>query len=241
MKVSGLPSKITVCAILLLGCIHVSVAGTEQNSTAHADAATDYPGVPKSSVYEVTVTEGNASRQLVVFQSSCPEYQPGHMNMSPVDQHPLKLFQGRSISWADFSFSNRVTIQVRVLDPKKASFDGPVKILPARYGLKPLVNGNVVSFVLTKPGQCSVEIGNDGHKNGLLIFANPPETNQPDAATGNYYAPTHATPAEISSVPAACSGIYFKRVKTKFTFARIKARKRTALICLILSLTAPSC
>jgi hypothetical protein len=194
---SRLLFQITVCAGLLLGCVNVPAA------------AADYPLVPKSSVYEVTILEGNVSRQLVVFQSSCPEYQPGYMNMSPVDQHPFEIFRGRSISWVNFSFSNCVTIQVRVLDLDKVPLDGPVKILPARYGLEPVVHGNAVNFTMTKPGQCSVEIGNNGYKNGLLIFANPPETDQPDPAAGNYLTLDHATPAKINSAPETCSGIYF--------------------------------
>ena len=170
----------------------------------------DYPGVPKSSSYEVTVAEGNARRQLAVFQSSCPAYQPGYLKMVRTDQYPLKIFQGRSISWVNFSFSGRVAVQVRVLDPGQVPVEVPVKIFPARYGLTPAVNGNVVSFTLTQPGQYSVEIGNNGYKNGLLIFANPPETDQPDPAAGNYYPLSQATAAEINAVPAAYSGIYFK-------------------------------
>ena len=200
-----------VWVILLLLCSNVLAAGAEQNSPSNATAATDYARIPKSSVYEVTIVEGNVSRKMEVFQSSCPEYQPGYMNMAPVDEHPMKMFKGRSISWVNFSFSDRVMVQVRVLDPKKVSFDGPVKIFPSRYGLKPVINGNVVSFAMTRPGQCSVEIGADGYKNGLLIFANPPETDKPDPASGNYCTLDKATPAKINSVPEAYSGIYFTK------------------------------
>jgi hypothetical protein len=207
--VSKRSSKLAVWAVLLTGCVCVSAAGAGQNPSLHAALDTDYPGVPKSSIYEVTIREGNVSRQLTVFQSSCPEYEPGYLNMIPVDQHPLKRFKGRSISWVNFSFSDRVTIQVHVLDPGKVPLDGPVKIYPARYGVTPAVNGNVVSFILTKPGQCSVEIGNNGYKNGLLIFANPPERDRPEPAVEHYYPLTNATPAEVNSVPAAYSGIYF--------------------------------
>lgn len=197
-------------AALLLNCLNISAFGAEQNSSTFATATADFPGVPQSSIYEVTITEGNVSRQLVVFQSSCPEYQPGLMNMKPVDQRPLKIFRGRSISWVNFSFSGRVTIQIRVRDTDKFSLAGSVKIFPARYGLKPVVHGNLISFTMTTPGQCSVEIGKDGYKNGLLIFANPPETDQPNPATDNYFTLTNATSTAISSVPESYSGIYFK-------------------------------
>lgn len=74
----------------------------------------------------------------------------------------------------------------------------------------PIINKDEVSFTITQPGQYSVEIGDDGYKNGLLIFANPPEMDKPDTATGNYYILTNATPAEINAVPTAYTGIYFK-------------------------------
>jgi hypothetical protein len=133
-----------------------------------------------------------------------------YMNMTPVDQHPLKLFHGRSINWVNFSFSSRVTIQVRVLDRRKIPMDGPVKVFPSAYGVTPVVDGNIVRFTLTRPGQYSVEIGADGYKNGLLIFANPPEDDRPDPASGNYFLLTNAIPSKVNSVPASCSGLYFR-------------------------------
>ena len=170
----------------------------------------DYPGVPKSNLYEVTVTEDSVAQKLTVFQSSCPEYQAGYMDLRPVDQYPFKMFKGRSISWVNFSFSGRVTIQVRVLDTNQVPLNGPIKIFPSRYGLTPVINGNLITFTMTQPGQCSVEIGNDGFKHGLLIFANPPEMDQPNPAAGNYHMLDHATPAQINSVATNYSGIYFQ-------------------------------
>jgi hypothetical protein len=210
MNVSSLSPKITVGLILLLGWINLAVKGAEQSPLSPAPAANDYPGVPQSSIYEVTVQEGNVSQPLSVFQSSCPEYQPGYRNLRPTDQYPFKLFKGRSINWVNFSFSGRVTVQVRVLDLDKVPLVGPVKILPSRYGLTATVSSNIISFTLTQPGQFSVEIGAHGYQQGLVIFADPPETNQPDPVAGNYYVIKHGTPTEVQSVPAAYSGLYFK-------------------------------
>lgn len=184
--------------ILLMATLHLFGAGDDE-----------YPGVPKSNYYEVTIAAGNLHRKLTVFQSSCPNYQAGYLNMQPVDENPFRIFKGRSISWVNFSFSNNVTIQVRVLDTNRIPLHGPIKIFPARYGLTPAVNGNTITFTMTRPGQCSVEIGNDGYKNGLLIFANPPETDRPDPTAGNYCLMTNATPSKIKSVPSEYSGIYF--------------------------------
>jgi hypothetical protein len=197
--ISRLSSKATACFILLLSCIKISAA-----------TLSDYPGVPKSSLYEVTVTEGSVTQKLTVFQSSCPEYQAGYMNLTPVDQFPLKMFKGRSIDWVNFSFAGRVTIQVRVLDTNQVTINAPIKILPSRYGLTPVVNENVITFTMTQPGQCSVEIGNDSYKHGLLIFANLPETDAPDPAAANYFTLDQATAAAINFVPTNYSGIYFQ-------------------------------
>ncbi len=180
----------------------------------------DYPGVPQSTIYSVTVEVDQLVRptRLPVFESTCPTYEPGYMNMLPVDQHPLQLFRDRSINWVNFSFSGKVTVQVRVLDRRKAHVKGvlKVKIFPSACGITPTVeeNGNVIRFTLIRPGQYSVEIGDDGYKNGLLIFANPPESDQPDlspnSASGNYFILTNTSPPEIASVPLSYSGLYFR-------------------------------
>jgi len=140
-----------IYVILLTSGTNMPGAGARQNPFAQTIENQEYPGVPRSTLYEVTVTESNASRSLVVFQSSCPEYRPGYMNLRPVDQYPFKLFTGRTISWVNFSFSKSVTIQVRVLDPGKIPSAGSVKILPSRLGLTPFVNGNTISFTVNNP------------------------------------------------------------------------------------------
>ena len=118
-----------------------------------------YPGVPKSDIYEVSIIRGEKKEKLVVFKNSCPTYQSGYMNMTANDTYPLEIFAGRSISWVNFSFSGIVTIEVRVLAQSKVSINGPVKIFPSRNGITPLVEGDIITFTMAKPGQCSVEIG----------------------------------------------------------------------------------
>ncbi len=171
-----------------------------------------FPGVPQSTIYEVTLVQGSHRVQVPVFQSTCPTYEAGYMDMTPTDSFPLGIFQGRSISWVNFSFDNEVTVEVKVLDQNKVPVDASnVKVLPTRYAISPTVNGNVVTFTMTKPGQCSVEIGTDGYKNGLMIFANPMESDVPDPARDTSYAVLEkATAASIRAVPANKSGLYFK-------------------------------
>lgn len=169
-----------------------------------------YPGVPKSDIYEVTIIQGNKKKKLVVFQSTCPEYKPGYMNMVSKDRYPLKIFKGRSISWVNFSFSGNVTIEVKVTDQGKVTLSNSVKIFPSRYGITPEIAGNTIRFTTTQPGQYSVEIGDNGYKNGLMIFANPLETDIPDTTTGNFTVLRSATKTKINAIPSQYSGIYFK-------------------------------
>lgn len=197
-----MPGMIALSIILL-------AYGRREEAAEAGQKTTDYPGVPQSSLYEVTVTEGNASRPLVVFQSTCPMYQAGYMNLRPVDQNPFQRFQGRSISWVNFSLSNAATIHVRLLAPGRITPAVSVKILPSRMDVKPDVDGDTISFTLTQPGQYSVEIGDKGYQHGLVLFANPLETDQPDPAAGNYCRLTNATAAQINAVATTYSGIYF--------------------------------
>lgn len=186
------------------------VAVSDSLDLVKADTV-DYTGIPQSAIYEVTVIHGEKREKQLVFQNACPDFQPGYMNMMDKDKFPLEIFKNRSISWTNFSFSGIVTIEVKLLDQAKVPMTGPVKIIPSRYGIKPTVEGNVIRFVLTKPGQCSVEIGENGYKNGLMIFANPAETNIPDPDAENFAVLKHASQQDVNDIATRYSGIYFKK------------------------------
>jgi hypothetical protein len=208
--------------ILMISAAVASVAGCSKNgipvsrlnlpdaSAPPADTIS-YPGVPQSAIYSVSITQGDETKKLVVFENACPLYQAGFENMTDNDQYPLNLFEGRSISWVNFSFSGTVTIEVTVLDQTKVPLGGSVRILPSRYGITPTQQGDKITFTMTDPGQCSVEIGDNGFKNGLMIFANPPETDIPDTSSGTYKVLHNATANDIASVADNYTGIYFKK------------------------------
>jgi hypothetical protein len=175
------------------------------------DTTSLYAQVPQSDIYEVTVTRSDGLKQKqVVFQSSCPQYQLGDMDMQSKDQSALNLFKNRTINWTTFSFSGAITIEVKLLNQNRITMTSDVKILPSRYGIVPSVNGNVITFIMNNPGQCSVEIGDNGYKNGLMIFANPAETIKADTTSGNYKVLRSTTEQEINSLPQQYSGLYFK-------------------------------
>jgi hypothetical protein len=202
--------KHLVLVALVIVCAQPSIAGANQDSQLASLIDTNYPGVPQSAIYSVAIVEHGRFTHLPVFENACPRYEPGYMNMKPVDQYPLRLFRGRTINWVNFSFSGRLTIQVRITDRRGTQLDGPVKIFPAKAGVIATVDGKTATFILTQPGQYSVEIGVDGYKNGLLIFANPPEKDRPNPASENYFILTNATASVIDAVPASFSGLYFR-------------------------------
>jgi len=171
----------------------------------------NYPGVLKSDIYEVTITSNTSSGKLVVFQSKCPQFELGHMNMIENDRFPLEIFKGRTINWTKFSLSGDVIVEVKIIDPDKVPVVGDIKILPSRHGVSPAVEGNSIRFKLTKPGQYSVEVGENGYKNGLMIFADPPETDIPDGSSDNYFFVSNGSETILNSVPSSVSGIYFNK------------------------------
>ncbi|WP_321474900.1 glycosyl hydrolase family 28 protein [uncultured Paludibaculum sp.] len=71
------------------------------------------------------------------------------------------------------SFARRADIEITVARPVET-----VAIRPTSYGIRPVINGNVITFRLDRTAQISVEINGD-IKHPLLLFANPPESAPP--------------------------------------------------------------
>jgi hypothetical protein len=95
-----------------------------------------------------------------------------------------------------FDFSGSVEVSVRRNNGNVQS----VRVRPAIHGITPVQNGNVINFTLTKPGKFSVEFDGDKLHN-LHVFANPLETNRPDAGDSHviYFGPGLHTPPENSN------------------------------------------
>lgn len=200
-----------ILQISVLGCSKQKIA-VPNESDQQEDSTLDlsYPGVPISDIYEVTIVKNGIKEKSVVFISSCPVYKLGDLNMTENDQYPLAIFAGRTINWCKFSFSGTVLVEVKILNSSKVPLSGNVKVLPSRHGIAPTVEGNLVRFTLNSPGQLSVEIGENGYKNGLILFADPPETDIPSQTSGSYKILKNSSKNDITSVPASFSGLYFK-------------------------------
>jgi hypothetical protein len=170
-----------------------------------------YPGIPRCDIYQVRIISSRGSEDLAVFQNACPKYEPGKQGLTEKDQIPLEMHSGRSISWASFDLAGPVIVEVEVIDQERAPSGKEVRIIPSRHKISPKIQGDTIRFTMNKPGQCSVEIGPEGYKNGLMIFADPPETDAPNLWDKSYIVHNSATQAEVKKAPAGCSGIYFKR------------------------------
>lgn len=197
-------------ASLLFGnCRHIVPIEPPAHYPPGIDTAA-YSQIPQSDIYEVSVIRDGVTREKqLVFESKCPTYQLGYMNMTTNDQYPAKIFKGRTISWTTFSFTGSVIVEVKLLSQPHLAMSSDVKILPSRKNIHPLVSGNTIAFRLDNPGQFSVEIGDSGYRNGLMVFANPAETNKPDTTSGTYKVLRNATASDANAA-APYTGIYFK-------------------------------
>jgi hypothetical protein len=94
-----------------------------------------------------------------------------------------------------FDFSGSVEISVRKNNGNVQS----VRIRPAIHEITPAVNGNVINFLITRPGKFSVEFDGDKLHN-LHVFANPLETIRPNGNDSSviYFGPGLHTPPEHS-------------------------------------------
>ncbi len=172
----------------------------------------DYEDVQQSGIYEVSLSQNGMTWPVNVFRNTCPAFQLGYQNMQAKDEFPLELFAGRTISWTKFSFENPITVRVKVTNTAKVPVSGQtVRIFPSRHGVTAAVSGNSVTFTITAPGQYSVEIGANGYKNGLIIFADPPESDVPEKTDPDYLVLSEADASAIASIPGSYNGVYFRR------------------------------
>lgn len=179
----------------------------------------DYEGVNQSSIYDISVSQNGKTRPIETFINSCPVYEEGFQNLDPKDKSVLNYFSGRTINWAKFSFSSPITVKVKVTDTNKVPVSGQtVNIYPSRHGVTSSTNGDVVTFTITEPGQYSVEIGANGYKNGLIIFADPVETDIPSQSNPDYLVLNEADSATLASIPQNYTGVYFRRGVHDITF-----------------------
>lgn len=171
-----------------------------------------FKDIPQSDIYGVTALINDSDSVLNVFRHACPVYSPGYQGMGSKDQKPLNLFAGRTINWTKIIVDEPVTVRVKVTNTGKVPVSGQeVRILPSRYGIEAKTNGNIISFIIEKPAQYYVEIGENGYKNGLIIFADPPETDIPGKDNSDFLILNTASEEDMSLIPDTVSGLYFEK------------------------------
>lgn len=132
-----------------------------------------YEGVPLSDRYKVYLRGEKESLNSIVFKNTCNEYILGAEGNRKNDDKPLTKFAGRTIHWTHFSMKEEVTVELEVAESLMGK---EIKILPSRFGIQVIKEGeHKIRFTIEHSGQYSVEIGEEGYKNGLLIFADPLE------------------------------------------------------------------
>ncbi len=203
---------ITGVFLVVTGCKKNTVAPGGNNNPPEPgkdSAAYDYTGVPQSDIYEIAIIKNNVSQKITVFKNECPTYVPGHLNMQENDRFPLEIFAGRSINWTKFTFSGSITVEIKVVNKNKVPTSGAVRVLPSRHNITANKNGDIIRFTINQPGQFSVEIGENGYKNGLIIFADPVETNVPAKQQSGYAVLNNASAGTINAVSTSNTGVYF--------------------------------
>ncbi|MFX1708926.1 glycosyl hydrolase family 28 protein [Chitinophaga sp. CC14] len=109
----------------------------------------------------------------------------------------------KDASMVYFDCSGTVEVSVRKNNMNVQS----VKVRPLSYGIKPVVNGNTITFSISQPRKISVEFNGDTRSN-LHVFANPIETNKPDSADPNvvYFGPGVHTADSVTKTYKIASG-----------------------------------
>ncbi|BFM05570.1 Ig-like domain-containing protein [Halioxenophilus aromaticivorans] len=164
----------------------VSVTASESNELVTYKATSDIQSLFKSEKFAVTVSQNASTHDSFVYQSN---------NMATPSWKGTLEYMQKANHWSTFSFAGKVTIEARKLDST------PVEtciVRPLTLGIQPEIKGDKCTFELTQPAKLSVEIDDavtitrpitgigkvtkEIVKNPLFIFAQPLETDIPDAS-----------------------------------------------------------
>jgi hypothetical protein len=167
IRVSGAPARMAGLVLVAVGwaCPRahpVTPAATQPATTVAIAPAPG--GEDLSSDYAVTVN-GETAPVYRCRVSAVPLNQvwPGY-------QRPLD--QTEQASFACWDMTGPVHVKVAVHQPPRH-----VVIRPLSLGITPQVDDRSISFTLTRPAHCTVEV--DGTHHALHLFASPPEGDPP--------------------------------------------------------------
>ena len=121
-----------------------------------------YPGAEPSPAYKVTV------------------------DGQPVFVHRFRTYnQFQWMDYASFGMTGKVRVTVTMLVSERKVLTAYVR--PLAYGIEPQINGNTVTFELDRPRYLLVFLNEEPsfYSTGLMLFAEPPETNPPKLGDAN--------------------------------------------------------
>ena len=166
MKGKGILAAL-LAALLCLAAFAAGAEGQPKNTL------TIYEG-PKTMESSKTASVRVNGYELFVYDVMVNHEHIWNANTIPSDT-PMTYF--------DFSGKVRVEIEMPGLEHPVES----AAVLPTAAGIVPEVEGGVVRFEISEPGQYTV-VFNDNVNKALHLFANPPEENVPDPDDpGVYY------------------------------------------------------
>ncbi len=196
--------------VLFIVCLWISWMNSIYAESRTATLVT-YPEenlrVQQSELYRIYLND-DTDNYVTVFKNVCNIYFKGMPGERKNDDKPLTKFKGRSIHWGHFSFQGKVKVTVQV---NKDIEGKEIKVYPSRHNIKVnKLDANCFSFVLDRPGQFSVEIGEDGYKEGLLLFADPMEKDVP-VDLSKWKVIEKGDKTLLSTVSVGDSSLYFKK------------------------------
>jgi hypothetical protein len=107
------------------------------------------------------------------------------VNGFPIFIYTVATLHGGSASFGSFEFAGQITVTINSTRPVTS-----VKVLPASYGIRPVVSKAQIAFKLATPANLTIEL-NGGFDRALHLFANPTERDAPKQDDPNvlYFGP----------------------------------------------------
>ncbi len=154
-------NKLRIAAVFCMLLLRVSPGAAEV-------AVYTGPSGYRSSVYTVRVMQDGVSHSSFVYSSK-----------NPWTGWPLTVMTDYN-HWTTFSFHGPITVEVT----KLTGDVGSCEIRPLARAITPTVEGNTVTFTLSRPAKLFVKMAGE-YENPLFLFADASEVNPPDPDAPN--------------------------------------------------------
>lgn len=204
MHKTSLRVLVTFLALGLLSCASTSSEGTSSSGggvvpNSEVESSSASSSIAPTPVFdpEVVITPENEVNATSITTYEGPSLmKTSSMVGVKVQNRDLFVYEtlvnyGRVFSWIApttkttavlFDFEGRVHLDVTIASPSSPIVSATLR--PSAYAIPTTIEGNVISFDLTHPGNYVLEY-NDDPTTAVHIFANPIETDLPDREDPN--------------------------------------------------------